>query len=78
MAEARGWQPEVRQSLHALPPLPRQPARLASALERAGRIVGGNDLLIAAHAVALGCTIVTDNVGEFWRIQGLAIENWLR
>lgn len=51
---------------------------IRAVLERVGRIVGGNDLLIAAHAVALGCTIVTDNVGEFWRIQGLAIENWLR
>jgi tRNA(fMet)-specific endonuclease VapC len=35
-------------------------------------------MLIAAHALALGCTVVTDNVREFARIEGLAVENWLR
>jgi tRNA(fMet)-specific endonuclease VapC len=47
-------------------------------LEQAGRPIGGNDLLIAAQAVALGCTIVTDNEGEFGRIEGLPRTNWLR
>ena len=47
-------------------------------LERGGTPVGGNDLLIAAHAVALARTIVTDNEGEFRRIDGLPVENWLR
>jgi tRNA(fMet)-specific endonuclease VapC len=47
-------------------------------LERTGRPIGGNDLLIAAQAVALGYTIVTDNEGEFARIDGLVRENWLR
>jgi tRNA(fMet)-specific endonuclease VapC len=47
-------------------------------LERSGRPIGGNDLLIAAHAIALGCAVVTDNEGEFTRIEGLACENWLR
>jgi tRNA(fMet)-specific endonuclease VapC len=47
-------------------------------LEQAGTPIGGNDLLIAAHALALGCTIVTDNEGEFARIDGLPRENWLR
>ncbi|MGC1886310.1 MAG: type II toxin-antitoxin system VapC family toxin, partial [Stellaceae bacterium] len=37
-------------------------------LEQIGRPIGGNDLLIAAQAVALGYTIVTDNEGEFARI----------
>jgi tRNA(fMet)-specific endonuclease VapC len=46
-------------------------------LERIGRPIGGNDLLIAAQAVALGYTIVTDNEGEFARIDGLLRENWL-
>jgi tRNA(fMet)-specific endonuclease VapC len=41
-------------------------------------VIGGSDLLIAAHAVALGCTIVTDNEREFDRIEGLPSENWLR
>ena len=46
-------------------------------LEQAGRLIGSNDLLIAAQAIALGYTIVTDNEGEFARIDGLLRENWL-
>ena len=46
-------------------------------LEAAGKPIGGNDLLIAAHAYATGATIVTANTGEFKRIRGLNIENWL-
>jgi tRNA(fMet)-specific endonuclease VapC len=45
-------------------------------LEQAGTPIGGNDLLIAAQAIALGYTIVTDNEGEFARIDGLPHENW--
>ncbi|MBV8452793.1 MAG: VapC toxin family PIN domain ribonuclease, partial [Deltaproteobacteria bacterium] len=40
--------------------------------------IGGNDLLIAAQAVALGYTVVTDNEQEFSRIDELLSENWLR
>jgi tRNA(fMet)-specific endonuclease VapC len=47
-------------------------------LEQAGRPIRGNDLLIAAQAVSLGHTIVTDNEVEFARIDGLPQENWLR
>lgn len=47
-------------------------------LERAGRVIGSNDLLIAAHALALGCIMVTDNEGEFTRVPDLRCENWLR
>ena len=47
-------------------------------LERNGRPIGANDLLIAAHAVALNLTLVTDNEREFSRIANLRIENWLR
>jgi tRNA(fMet)-specific endonuclease VapC len=47
-------------------------------LERAGRPIGGNDLLIAAQAVALGYTIVSDNETEFTRVPDLRHENWLR
>ncbi len=46
-------------------------------LERQGRIIGPHDLLIAAHALALDAVVVTDNTGEFSRVPGLAIENWL-
>ena len=50
---------------------------IRSRLGQAGRPIGGNDLLIAAQAIALGNTIVTDNEGEFARIDGLPCENWL-
>jgi tRNA(fMet)-specific endonuclease VapC len=50
---------------------------IRSELEAAGKPIGGNDLLIAAHARAAGATIVTANTGEFKRIRGLNIENWL-
>jgi tRNA(fMet)-specific endonuclease VapC len=52
--------------------------RLRCELEAAGTPIGGNDLLIAAHALAQGCTIVTDNEREFSRVVGLPLENWLR
>ena len=51
---------------------------LRARLEGAGRPIGGNDLLIAAHALALGYTMVSDNEREFARIPGLPHENWLR
>jgi len=47
-------------------------------LEKAGRPIGANDLLIASQALALGCVIVTDNVDEFTRVEGLRHQNWLR
>jgi tRNA(fMet)-specific endonuclease VapC len=52
--------------------------RLRSGLERIGRSIGGNDLLIAAHGMTLGYAIVTDNGREFARIDNLPCENWLR
>ena len=51
---------------------------LRSRLEQLGTPIGGNDLLIAAQAIALGCAIVTDNEREFARIDDLPCENWLR
>lgn len=50
--------------------------RVRTALERRGRPIGPNDMLIAAHALALGLVLVTDNVREFGRIDGLDLENW--
>jgi tRNA(fMet)-specific endonuclease VapC len=50
---------------------------IRSDLEAAGKPIGGNDLLIAAHAHATGATIVTANADEFKRIRGLNVENWL-
>jgi tRNA(fMet)-specific endonuclease VapC len=46
-------------------------------LEVVGRPIGGNDLLIAAHAHAIDATVVTANTNEFKRIPGLNVENWL-
>jgi tRNA(fMet)-specific endonuclease VapC len=52
-------------------------AEVRVALEKMGQPIGHNDLLIAAHARALGLTLVTDNVREFSRVPGLLVENWL-
>ncbi|MBR0641237.1 type II toxin-antitoxin system VapC family toxin [Plastoroseomonas hellenica] len=51
--------------------------RIRAALETAGRSIGANDLLIAAHAYTIGATMVTANTDEFARIEGLVVENWL-
>ena len=51
---------------------------LRTQLERAGTPIGANDLLIAAQALALGYTVVSDNDKEFSRIKNLRFENWLR
>jgi tRNA(fMet)-specific endonuclease VapC len=53
-------------------------ARIRSDLERKGQVIGQNDMLIAAHALALDAILVTDNVREFKRVKGLKVENWLR
>jgi tRNA(fMet)-specific endonuclease VapC len=50
---------------------------LRTRLEEAGKPIGGNDRLIAAHAITLGYTIVTENEREFAHIDGLARQNWL-
>ena len=52
-------------------------AEIRAALEKAGTPIGANDYLIAAHGLTLGLVLVTDNVGEFSRVPGLVVENWL-
>ncbi len=59
-------------------PVDRIYAALRTELERAGTPIGANDMFIAAHALALGCVVVTDNVDEFSRVNSLSVENWLR
>ena len=59
------------------PPADAAYGRLRAALEAAGTPIGGNGMLIAAHALATGRTMVTAKVGEFERVEGLAVENWL-
>ena len=50
---------------------------IRAGLERKGTPIGPNDMLIAAHAKSLGFTIVTNNVREFERVEGLKVENWV-
>lgn len=52
-------------------------AEHAARLRAAGTPIGGNDLWIAAHALALGATLVTHNVKEFRRIRGLSLDDWV-
>ena len=59
------------------PPVDEHYAQIRHALERAGTPIGPNDLLIAAHARALGLVMVTGNAREFSRVPGLEVENWL-
>jgi tRNA(fMet)-specific endonuclease VapC len=51
---------------------------LRARLERSGKLIGANELLIAAQVLALGHVLVTDNEREFDRVEGLRHENWLR
>lgn len=48
------------------------------ALAASGNLIGPNDLWIAAHALADGLILVTNNVREFKRVKGLKVENWAR
>lgn len=50
---------------------------IRSELEKIGRSIGVNDLHIAAHARSEGLTLVTNNLGEFERVPGLLLENWV-
>lgn len=50
---------------------------IRSELEKSGRPIGVNDLHIAAHARSEGLTLVTNNPGEFERVPGLLLENWV-
>jgi len=52
-------------------------AIIRSCLRKQGAIIGANDLLIAAHALSMGITLVTNNAREFSRVPGLKVENWV-
>ncbi|MBR0368573.1 MAG: type II toxin-antitoxin system VapC family toxin [Clostridia bacterium] len=52
-------------------------ARIKDALMRSGALIEDMDMLIGAHAMALGCTLVTNNTKHFGRIEGLICEDWL-
>ena len=63
--------------LNIQPPVDEVYARLRVLLESSGQPIGPNDLLIASQALAYDLTLVTNNVREFSRVEGLQIENWL-
>ncbi|QDC00595.1 MULTISPECIES: PIN domain-containing protein [Phyllobacteriaceae] len=84
LKQSKRLRAQMEQVFSVLPILPfeypadRHYGALRAELKRRGRPIGPNDLLIAAHALALDATLVTANVGEFSRVPGLKIENWLR
>ena len=51
--------------------------KIRAELQRTGKPIGPNDTLIAAHARSIGATLVTNNIQEFNRAQGLQVESWI-
>ena len=51
-------------------------ANIRADLKKRGAMIGANDLFIAAHARALGLTLVTNNIAEFERVKGLTLQDW--
>jgi len=58
--------------------MPRHYGEVRCILEKAGTPIGAMDLMIAAHARAQGATLVTNNIDEFKRVEGLKVESWAR
>lgn len=54
----------------------RSAAAVRARLERTGRPIGATDMLIAGHALSIDATLVTNNLREFRRVDGLVLENW--
>lgn len=70
----------ILSALEILPlesPADQRYGELRAYLEKRGALIGPNDMLIAAHALMLDCTVVTANMREFSRVPGLKTENWL-
>ena len=73
----------VRLLIAELPVLPLEDSartaygQLRTVLERRGEVIGAYDMLIAAHALTLNATLVTNNEKEFNRVKGLKVENWV-
>lgn len=51
---------------------------LAASLQRRGKPIGLLDTMVAAHALGVGLTVVTNNTKHFGLVQGLGVENWVR
>lgn len=70
----------MRKYLHVLPhglKAAQHYGSIRATLERRGQPIGVNDLHIAAHARSEGLTLVSNNLREFERVEGLLTENWL-
>ena len=73
----------LQQLASLIPPMPMSTevgkyyGKIRHTLETKGKIIGNNDLWIAAHALELGVTLVTNNTHEFSRVSDLEIENWV-
>jgi len=48
-----------------------------ASLEKSGKVIGGLDMMIASHAKSLNMTLVTNNIREFEKVEGLIVENWI-
>jgi tRNA(fMet)-specific endonuclease VapC len=53
-------------------------AQIRADLKKRGQMIGANDLFIAAHARSLGLRLITNNIAELSRVNGLILENWTR
>jgi tRNA(fMet)-specific endonuclease VapC len=82
-AKGRAYSDAVRRFLAEFPILALEDAarraygELRLDLERGGKVIGPYDMLIAAHALAVEATLVTNNESEFGRVKGLRTENWV-
>jgi tRNA(fMet)-specific endonuclease VapC len=80
-AKARKELAELADAIQVLP-LPANAGSfygaIRAALQSKGQMIGGNDAWIAAHALAAGLTVVTNNEREFKRVPGLTVENWVK
>ena len=82
-SQGKHYSEAVRLFIAELPVLPLEDSARAAygqfrtTLERRGEIIGAYDMLIAAHALALNATLVTNNEKEFKRVKGLKVENWV-
>jgi tRNA(fMet)-specific endonuclease VapC len=79
-SRAHGLLERFSRVVHVLP-LPAESGphygKVRAALQKAGTLIGNNDLWIAAHALALGVPLVSNNLREFERVPGLKLENWI-
>jgi tRNA(fMet)-specific endonuclease VapC len=82
-SQGKQYSEAVRLLIAELPVLPLEDSartaygQLRTTLERRGEVIGAYDMLIAAHALTLNATLVTNNEKEFNRVKGLKVENWV-